>query len=114
MIKIKKNPYRSKSDISEEDAYKLGEVLELINQLELFTQDSKDKFSKIRTSNVNNYMNKISEKLSFYSRNNFNKGRKHGEKESWSLFIVLNKKQLRNYQHSLIDEADVIIEKNNL
>lgn len=117
----KKNPYRPIAEISPEDAYKLGEVLELIYQLEILSRDLQGKMSVnltmvsfVRINNCKDYMRKLSEKFPYYIKNRFDKGRKHGEKEAKALFIVLNKKQLKNYQQSLIDEADQLIEKNNL
>lgn len=111
MIKIKKNPYRL-AEISPEDAYKLGEVLELIYRLEITTAE--DKTSIARAMNVESYINKLTSRFSSNSKIYFDKGRKDGEKQSFEIFNVLNKKQLKKYQNSLIEEVDLLKYKNNL
>lgn len=118
MIKIKKNPYRSKSDISEEDAYKLGETLELIFQLELLSRNdpshSTDKKSIVRALNLDRYMNKITSQFSNNTKDSFNKGRKSALKTSYELFDILNKNELKKYQNSLIEEVEDLKYKNSL
>lgn len=109
-IKCKKNPYR-KSDISSEDAYKLGEILELIFQLEF---KSKDKDSFYRAGNIELYMSKLNSNFSSVSKIYFNKGRKVAEKEAKELFNILDVKQLKKYQDSLIDEVEELKYKNNI
>lgn len=112
MRKIKKkNPYRL-AEISTDDAYKLGEVLELIYQLELTTPE--DRTSTARAMNVESYMDKLTSQFPSYSKTYFNKGRKDGKNQLFEIIDVLNKKQLKKYQKSLIDEVEELKYKNNL
>lgn len=108
MIKVRKNPYRN-NEIGIEDAYKLGEVLELIYRLEL----SKDDWTA-KAENVERYMNKLNSQFPSSSRIYFNKGRKNGEKELSEIIGVLSKRQLKKYQDSLIEEVELLKYKNNL
>lgn len=114
MIKIKKNPYR-KSDISEEDAYKLGETLELIYSLEILSRNGLwNNASVNRAQKCNDYMNKLKLQFSNNVKDSFNKGIKSGEKVSYELFDILNKNELKKYQNSLIEEVEDLKYKNNL